>query len=67
MNYKRILFLGIALALIWSCRDKKKEKAEDEAVVKEVEALEAEIEENAKSLESDTKDLKEALEELDSI
>ncbi|MBT8259788.1 MAG: hypothetical protein KJN82_00615 [Bacteroidia bacterium] len=61
------LFLVFLLTGFISCRDKKKEAAETEAMVQEIESVETEIKQIETEVEQDAKELEVALKELDSI
>lgn len=61
------LFLVIFVFGLTSCRDSKKEEAEDEAVIEQIENIEQETEEIEESIEVKAEELEEALSELDSI
>ncbi|GGG31725.1 hypothetical protein GCM10011344_35830 [Dokdonia pacifica] len=61
-------FLIIALLIgIFSCTNKKKEKAETKAAVEQIEAVESEIENVSKEIESKAEELEDSLKELDDI
>ena len=63
-----IKILGILVLLMSiSCRDTKKEEAETDAMVKEVEAIEAEVNVIKEDMDTKAQALEEALKELDSI
>jgi cell division protein FtsB len=63
-----IKILGILVLLMsTSCRDTKKEEAETDAMVKEVEAIEAEVNVIKEDMDTKAQALEEALKELDSI
>lgn len=57
-----ILLIGMT-----SCRDTKKEAAETEAIVKEIETIEAEAAQTVDEIEAEAEALEEAMKELDSI
>ena len=50
-----------------SCRDTKKEDAETEAAVEQIEAIEMEAEEISEEIDQEAKELEKELEELDKI
>ena len=63
-----IKILGILVLLMSiSCRETKKEEAETDAIVKEVEAIEAEVNVIKEDMDTKAQALEEALKELDSI
>lgn len=62
----KILAILVLLMSI-SCRDTKKEEAETDAMVKEVEAIEAEVNVIKEDMDTKAQALEEALKELDSI
>lgn len=66
---KLILKFFVLLFLVGhiSCKDTKKEAAENEAALEAIEAVEATVNEVSEELDQDLKELDEALEELDSI
>jgi len=57
----------LVLLMSTSCRDTKKEEAETDAMVKEVEAIEAEVNVIKEDMDTKAQALEEALKELDSI
>jgi len=62
----RLLLVVFVIGFV-SCRDTKKEEAETEAAIEQIETVEGEVEELSEQLEKDEKELEEALKELDSI
>jgi uncharacterized membrane protein YjjP (DUF1212 family) len=64
-------FLKISLIIfllgMTSCRDTKKEDAESQRVVEQIETMETEVEEISEDLEQDQLELENALKDLDSI
>ncbi|NND61802.1 MAG: hypothetical protein HKN48_01275 [Flavobacteriaceae bacterium] len=66
-NLSRILLIMLMIGIV-SCRDtKKEEEAETEAVIEQIEAVEAEAEEISEKINQEAEELEEALSELDSI
>jgi len=63
--FRSLLLLG--LILIMSCRDTKKEEAEVNATLEQVEAVETEIDNLVEDVNSKEKELEDALKELDSL
>jgi hypothetical protein len=61
------LCILILLVGITSCRDTKKEEAETEAIVNEIEAIEAEAAQTVDEIDAEAEALEEAMKELDSI
>jgi uncharacterized protein (DUF3084 family) len=66
---KTLLKLFVLLLLVGqiSCKDTKKEAAESEAALEEIEAVENTVNEASEELDQNLKELEEALQELDSI
>lgn len=66
---KTILKLVVVIMVIGlvSCRDTKKEEAELEAQIEQIESIEAEAATLTEKVDADAKELEEALKELDSI
>ncbi len=66
---KLILKLFVLLFLVGqiSCKDTKKEEAETQAALEEIEAVETTLDEASEELDQDLEELEDALEELDSI
>lgn len=61
------LLLVIAVVTFASCRDTKKEEAETQQVLEQVEAVEQEANEISEKIEQDANELEDALKDLDSI
>ena len=59
------VLLSILLLGVMSCRDTKKEEAETQAAIEEIEAVEAEVEEATETVDKDVKELETALNDLD--
>ena len=66
---KTIMKLLLVALLIFSvsCRDTKKEEAETNAMLEEIESLETEVDSISASVDQKAKELEAALKELDSI
>ncbi len=62
---RSLVLLG--LILVVSCRDTKKEEAEVNATLEQVEAVEKEIDDVVEEVNSKEKELEEALKDLDNI
>ena len=59
------VFFSILLLGVMSCRDTKKEEAETQAAIEEIEAVEAEVQEASEQVDKDVKELETALNDLD--
>ena len=67
MKYFVQIFALVMILGLVSCRDTKKEEAEAEAAIEEVETVEEEAAQLTEELDKEAAELEEALKELDSI
>ena len=67
MNRLIKLILVVFLLGTLSCRDSKKEEAEQEAMIEKIDSIEQEATSLTEMVEKDANELEEALNELDSI
>ena len=61
------LIMVCLLIGVFSCRDTKKEEAETNAAVEQIEAIETEAEDISKEIEKEAEELENDLKELDNI
>jgi len=67
MKTKINLLLSLLILCVLSCRDTKKEEAETEVVVEQIEAIEVETQEVSEEIDKKAKELENELNELDNL